>query len=96
MATIPRRAPSMEGFQVNRPPVTFEPAHDLPEGFLDFLTPLHHRFAPLQRALIEERRQILAEAAAGREADAPVSRETPSGADGGLNCRNGARTSATR
>ena len=57
------------------------PAHDLPEGFLEFLTPLHRRFAPWQRALIEERKQILAEVPTGREADAPVSRETRCGAD---------------
>ena len=86
----------MEGFQVNRPPATFDPALDLPEGFLEFLAPLHRRFAPWQRALIEERKQILEEVATGREADAPVSRETRSGADGESSCRNGARTSATR
>ncbi len=67
MATIPASTIAMEGFQVNRPPVTFDPALELPEGFLDFLTPLHRRFAPGQRALLEERRQILAEAQQGEK-----------------------------
>ncbi len=96
MATIPASNFAMEGFQVNRPPVTFDPALELPQGFLEFLAPLHRRFAPGSGRLLEERRQILAEVPSGREADAPVSLETPSGGDGELSCRNGARTSATR
>src|ERR1043165_2877928 len=67
MATIPTSTAPMEGFQVNHPPSTFDPAHELPEGFLDFLTPLHHRLAPRQRALIEERKLILEEAQRGEK-----------------------------
>ena len=36
MATIPASRVAMEGFQVNRPPATFDPRHDLPEGFWSF------------------------------------------------------------
>ena len=65
MATIPASTIPMEGFQVNRPPASFDPQHDLPQGFLEFLEPLHRRFAPWQRSLIEERKEILAESHQG-------------------------------
>lgn len=61
MATIPVGKVALEGFQVNRPPATFDPRHDLPEGFIEFLTPLHRRFAPRQRSLIGERKRVLQE-----------------------------------
>ncbi len=67
MATIPVSNFALEGFQVNRPPATFDPKHDLPQGFLEFLAPLHRRFAPWQRSLIEERKQILAESHQGEK-----------------------------
>src|SRR5713101_2946922 len=60
MGTVPASTVPT-GFQVNRPSTTFEPPHDLPQGFLEFLAPLHRRFAPRQMSLIEERKQILAE-----------------------------------
>jgi malate synthase len=59
MATIPVGKVALEGFQVNRPPATFDPRHDLPEGFIEFLAPLHRRFAPRQRSLIGERKRVL-------------------------------------
>src|SRR5229473_512515 len=67
MATIPASTVPMEGFQVNRPSTTFDPQHDQPRGFMEFLTPLHRRFAPRQLTLIEERRQILAESHQGEK-----------------------------
>src|ERR1700722_15374524 len=66
MATIPANI-SLEGFPVNRPPSAFDPKQDLPPGFLEFLAPLHRRFAPWQRSLIEERKQILAESHQGEK-----------------------------
>ncbi len=67
MATIPASVVPREGFQVNRPPATFDLEHDLPQRFLEFLVPLHRRFAPWQRSLIEERKQILAESHQGEK-----------------------------
>src|SRR5216684_3511349 len=67
MATIPASVVPREGFQVNRPPATFDLEHDLPRRFLEFLVPLHRRFAPWQRSLIEERKQILAESHQGEK-----------------------------
>ena len=61
MVTIPVSKVSQVGFQMNRPPATFDPEHDLAPGFLEFLTPLHRRFAPWQQSLIEERKRVLAE-----------------------------------
>ena len=47
------------GFHLNLPPEGFSAERDLPEGFLDFLAPLHERFAPRQRELIAERKRVL-------------------------------------
>jgi hypothetical protein len=38
MVTIPVSKVSQVGFQMNRPPATFDPEHDLAPGFLEFLT----------------------------------------------------------
>ncbi len=51
---------------VNTAPVGFDAARDLPEGFLQFLTPLHEALTPRQIALIENRERALANAHAGR------------------------------
>src|ERR1700694_5732034 len=67
MATVPASTVPVDGFQVNRPPAAFDAEHDLPQGFLEFLSPLHRRFAPWQRSLIEERKQILAESHQGEK-----------------------------
>ena len=55
------------GCQTNRPPATFDATRDLPQGFLEFLAPLHRRFAPWQRSLIAERKEILAESHQGEK-----------------------------
>ena len=51
---------------VNSAPADFDAARDLPEGFLDFLAPLHAALTLRQRALIARRDQALAEAHAGK------------------------------
>ena len=74
MATIPVSNVALEGFQVNRPPATFDPQHDLPQGFLEFLAPLHRRFAPWQQIADRRTQARSGGVASGRKADAPVSR----------------------
>src|SRR5690242_12928369 len=39
MATTPASTVSLEGFRLNRPSATFDPKHDLPPGFVEFLAP---------------------------------------------------------
>jgi malate synthase len=53
------------GFRVNCPPEDFRPERDLPKGFLEFYVPLHHRFAPRQAELIEDRCRVLADSLLG-------------------------------
>lgn len=55
------------GFHLNRPPVGFAPERDLPQGFLEFLAPLHRRFAPRQEELIAVRKRVLAESHEGNK-----------------------------
>src|SRR5205823_5528088 len=53
---------------------------DLPQGFLDFLAPLHGRFTPWQQELIERRHRVLAESQAGKlPQHLPPSEATQSG-----------------
>jgi malate synthase len=54
---------------VNCAPTEFDAARDLPEGFLDFLAPLHAALTLRQRALVARRDYALAEAHAGRVPD---------------------------
>ena len=51
---------------VNSAPAEFDPERDLPEGFLDFLAPLHAALTLRQRALLARRENALAEAHAGK------------------------------
>src|SRR5271163_2456291 len=44
---------------MNSAPAGFDPARDLPAGFLEFLLPLHRSFTPSQRDLIEKRTAAL-------------------------------------
>ncbi len=53
------------GFHLNGPLAGFVPERDLPQGFLEFLAPLHRRFAPRQEVLIAERKRVLAESHEG-------------------------------
>jgi malate synthase len=54
---------------VNSAPADFDAARDLPEGFLEFLAPLHAALTLRQRALIARRDEALAEAHAGKVPD---------------------------
>jgi len=51
---------------VNSAPADFDPARDLPTGFLEFLAPLHAALTLRQRALIHRREYALVEAHAGK------------------------------
>ena len=44
---------------VNSAPLDFDPARDLPSGFMDFLVPLHRRFTPWQQQLAVKRIEVL-------------------------------------
>ena len=44
---------------VNSAPLDFDPARDLPSGFMDFLVPLHRRFTPWQQQLAAKRIEVL-------------------------------------
>jgi len=50
---------SNAGFHLNTAPAGFDPRREFPEGFLNFLAPLHKRFTPWQQELIAERREAL-------------------------------------
>ncbi len=52
--------------RINSAPASFDPARDLPPGFMEFLTPLHRELTPRQQALVRRRAEVLAEAHAGR------------------------------
>ena len=54
---------------INCAPANFDPARDLPEGFLDFLAPLHASLTMRQRALVARREQALAESHTGKLPD---------------------------
>lgn len=66
-ATIPVK--TLHTFKMNSAPARFDPAKDLPRGFLDFLLPLHEKLTPHQRALVAKRDQVLADAHRGRLPD---------------------------
>src|ERR1700735_5087897 len=51
---------------MNSAPAGFDPARDLPAGFLEFLLPLHRSFTPRQRDLVEKRTAALAASHQGR------------------------------
>jgi malate synthase len=54
---------------INSAPADFDPAGDLPAGFLEFLAPLHAALTLRQRALIARREYALAEAHRGKLPD---------------------------
>jgi malate synthase len=57
----------VRGFRLNSPGPDFVPERDLPEKFLEFLAPLHRRFAGWQQELIAERKRVLAESHDGNQ-----------------------------
>jgi malate synthase len=54
------------GFQINCAPERAGERH-LPPGFLEFLEPLHRRFTPWQRSLVQRRDHVLAESHRGHK-----------------------------
>src|SRR5437016_8186277 len=54
---------------VNSAPPEFNPARDLPQGFLEFLAPLHAALTLRQQALVARRDRALVEAHAGKLPD---------------------------
>lgn len=56
----------LRGFDINSSPDNFNLQQDLPRGFLEFFLPLHQRFTPWQQKLITKRKQVLADALAGK------------------------------
>ncbi len=51
--------PPLTGFHLNTAPPGFDPRRELPEGFLNFLAPLHKRFTPWQQELVAKRKRAL-------------------------------------
>src|SRR5579864_7964940 len=65
MATIPVSENVLTGFRLNTPPADFRPERDLPEGFIEFLAPLHLMLSPWRTELAEDRRIVLSESHSG-------------------------------
>lgn len=57
------------GFRLNSAPADFDAATDLPQGFMDFVLPLHEKLTPRQQELIAARAQVLALAQKGSMPD---------------------------
>ena len=51
---------------MNYAPADFDPLKDLPQGFMDFLLPLHRQFTPRQQQLVAKRAQVLKASHGGR------------------------------
>src|ERR1700745_685836 len=64
--TTPTPEPTLA---TNSAPPGFDPAKDLPKGFIEFLVPLHEQFTPRQRTLIEKRDAALQASLRGRLPD---------------------------
>src|SRR5262249_7272059 len=52
--------------RMNCAPRNFNPALELPKGFMDFLLPLHKVFTPRQQELVAERAEALGQSHRGR------------------------------
>src|SRR6202451_179481 len=52
--------------QMNYAPADFNPQKDLPDGFFDFLLPLHKQFTPWQQKLVAKRAEVLRLSHGGR------------------------------
>jgi malate synthase len=66
--------------RMNLAPRTFNPALELPKGFMDFLLPLHKVFTPRQQALVVERAEALGQSHNGRLPGYRESSEATTGA----------------
>jgi len=67
MATIPVSEHVQTGFRLNVPPSSFRRQRGLPEGFLEFVSPLHREFSPRRNTLADERRLVLLDSHAGNK-----------------------------
>lgn len=56
-------------WELNGAPAEFDPSHELPKGFLEFLLPLSREFTPRQHDLVQKRATALAAAHQGRLPD---------------------------
>jgi malate synthase len=65
--------------RMNCAPRNFNPALELPKGFMDFLTPLHEVFTPRQQALVAERAEALSQSHRGRLPDYGAASEATTG-----------------
>src|SRR5437588_9289497 len=67
MATGSNVGTEISGFQVNTVPADFSPQRDLPEGFLEFLRPLHQKFSARRDELVADRGIVLMDSHAGNK-----------------------------
>lgn len=81
--------------RMNYAPADLNPEKDLPKGFLELLLPLHKHFTPRQQKLVAKRAEVLRASHRGRIPITCHFRKRPR-RTGGLSCRIGAPTSATR
>lgn len=66
MGVLIQGVESLTGFQINCAPERAGERH-LPPGFIEFLEPLHRRFTPWQRSLVQHRDHVLAESHRGHK-----------------------------
>src|SRR6478752_1156198 len=67
MATGSSVGAELSGFQVNTTPADFNADRDLPEGFVEFLGPLHQKFSARRDELVADRAIVLADSHAGNK-----------------------------
>ncbi|PYV47235.1 MAG: hypothetical protein DMG92_16655, partial [Acidobacteria bacterium] len=67
MATGSSVGAELRGFQVNTVPADFNAEHDVAPAFLEFLKPLHQKFAARRDELVADRAIVLADSHAGNK-----------------------------
>jgi malate synthase len=67
--TLEDAVESERSLRMNTAPAGFDPARDLPSGFIDFLLPLAHRFTTRQQELVAKREAALTAAHQGNQPD---------------------------
>src|SRR6516225_7175351 len=70
----------MIDYRINSTSAEFNPAADLPDGFINFFLPLHRQFTERQRVLVAKRAAVLAAAHLGEPPDHLPSSEATAGA----------------
>ena len=66
-AAIANPEPSTRFNPINNAPPDFDPARDLPPGFMEFFVPLHGRFTPRQQQLVVRRAEALQDSLEGNK-----------------------------